>query len=266
MKTSFFSLVAIFLLMGVSLAQSPPEPAQAPSQGTPANPSNSAASNSSAQTPAPNGIAPGTVIPVELSKSLDSKKSKANDKIEAKISMDVLSHGQIVVPRNSKVVGHVTEAKAHSKESPESMVGVAFDRIIMKDGHDLPLQAAVQAIGRPLQSSPTFTGGGNEPMSGTAGGMPPSGGSSRGSMGGTTTGGPTYPSSYPTYPTGSASGSPSDNTGSTASSVTPLGPTSQGVIGIRGLSLNSSGQASVVASSSENVHLDSGTQLILRVQ
>src|SRR5205814_3964229 len=148
MKTSFFSLVAVFLLMGVSLAQSPPEPAQAPSQGTPANPSNSAASK---QTPAPNGIAPGTVIPVELSKSLDSKKSKANDKIEAKISMDVLSHGQIVVPRNSKVVGHVTEAKAHSKESPESMVGVAFDRIIMKDGHDLPLQAAVQAIGRPLQ-------------------------------------------------------------------------------------------------------------------
>ena len=91
MKTSFFSLVAVFLLMGVSLAQSPPEPAQAPSQGTPANPSNSAASK---QTPAPNGIAPGTVIPVELSKSLDSKKSKANDKIEAKISMDVLSHGR----------------------------------------------------------------------------------------------------------------------------------------------------------------------------
>ena len=266
MKTIFFSLLAISLLIGVSPAQSLPQSAQAPSQGTSANPSNSAAPNSSAQAPAANGIASGTVIPVELSKSLDSKKSKANDKIEAKTSVDVLSHGQIVVPRNSKIVGHVTEAKAHSKESPDSMVGVAFDRIIMKDGHELPLQAAVQAIGRPLQNSPTFGAGGNEPMSGTAGGMPPSGGGSRGSMGGTTTTGPTYPSSYPTSPTGSASGSASDNTGSAGSSVSPLGPTSQGVIGIRGLSLNSSAQASVVTSSSENVHLDSGTQLILRVQ
>src|SRR5258705_90091 len=53
----------------------------------------------------------GTVIPVELAKSVDSKKAKAGDKIEAKIPMDLLSHGKIVIPKNTKVIGHVTEAK-----------------------------------------------------------------------------------------------------------------------------------------------------------
>jgi len=35
---------------------------------------------------------------------------------------------------------------------------------------------------------------------------------------------------------------------------------------MKGLSLDSSGQASVVSSQTDNVHLDSGTQLILRTQ
>ncbi len=265
MRTFRFSLLAIFLPLAVALAQSSPEPAQPSSQDTSVNRQNSAGPDANAQTPPANGIVSGTVIPVELSKSLDSKKSKANDKVEAKTSMDVLSHGQIVVPRNTKIIGHVTEAKAHSKESPDSMVGIAFDRIVMKDGPEKPLQAVVQAIGRPLQNSPNF--GGNEPMSGTAAGMPAGGPGPRGSMGGApTTPPPTHPSSYPTYPTGDASGSPSDPTAPAGSTVSPLGPTSQGIVGIKGLSLNSTGQASVVSSSTDNIHLDSGTQLILRVQ
>src|SRR6266480_6225674 len=75
-------------------------------------------------------ITAGTVIPVELSKSVDAKKSKQGDNVEAKTTMDMLSHGQIVIPRNTKIVGHVTDAKAHSKESPDSKVEVAFDRMI----------------------------------------------------------------------------------------------------------------------------------------
>src|SRR5215813_9033031 len=74
----------------------------------------------------------GTVIPAELSKSVDTKKLRPGDKIEAKTSMDLLSHGQVVIPRNSKIVGHVTDAKSHSKESPDSKVAIAFDQIAVK--------------------------------------------------------------------------------------------------------------------------------------
>ena len=87
--------------------------------------------------PAAESLPPGTVLSVELSKSLDAKKSKANAKIEAKTATDLLVHGQIVVPRNTKIIGHVTEAKAHSKASPGSLLGITFERMLVKGGREM---------------------------------------------------------------------------------------------------------------------------------
>ena len=138
MNSGLFSVFAIFALTAMLGAQVSPQPAAAP--------------NSTMQAPATASLAPGTILSVELSKSLDAKKLKASDKFEARTAIDLLSHGQIVVPRNTKVIGHVTEAKAHSKESADSILGLTFDRMISKDGREIPLQAAVQALARPLQT------------------------------------------------------------------------------------------------------------------
>src|SRR5262249_22087847 len=124
--------------------------------------------------------------------------------------------------------------------------------VVMKDGHEMPIQAAIQAIGRPLQ---------NAAMSGDTGSMPsaapaPSGGGGMGSPMPTRTPTSTYPSSGSQTP-----GSTEDKSGS---SVAPLGPTSQGVVGMKGLSLQATGQASVISAENANVHLDGGTQMILK--
>ena len=238
---------ATFLLAAVSGAQVAPQPAPVP----PSTPATAAA----------NQLASGTVIPVELAKSLDARKIKANDKIEAKTVMDMLSHGQIVIPRNTKIIGHVTEAKAHSKQSPDSMVGITFDHVLMKDGRELPLQASVQAVARPLQTASTINP--QDPMNGSPGDLPTAGTGQRGSMGGSSNTSPTYPTGYPPH---AAAGSPSDPVTQVGSTVAPLGSTSQGVVGIKGLTLNSSGSTSVLSSNTDNVHLDTGAQLILRVQ
>ena len=74
---------------------------------------------------------------------------------------------------------------------------------------------------------------------------------------------PRAPDTASPLPAGNASGNSSQ---ATAETVTPLAPTSQGVVGMKGISLNSTGQGSVVSSANENVHLDNGTQLILRTQ
>ncbi len=144
-KKGLFLAPAIFAVAVMSLAQVSTEPATANSPGQPAA--------SKPQNPAPpsDTLAPGTLLAVELSKSLDARKTKANDRVEARTASDILAHGRIVVPRNTKIVGHVTEAKAHSKDSPDSKVGVTFDRMLLKDGREVPLQLAVQAIARPLQ-------------------------------------------------------------------------------------------------------------------
>src|SRR5439155_15817471 len=118
------------------------------------------------------------VIPAELAKSIDAKKSKPGDPVVAKTSQDLLSNGQVVIPRGTKITGHVTAAKPHEKSDPASSVGIAFDQIAIKNGPELPFQADIQAMGRPVQSAAAEAAG--NPMDSGA----PSSGSSNQSMGG----------------------------------------------------------------------------------
>ena len=215
-----------------------------------------AASPSREAVPAADALPPGTVLSIELSKSLDARKAKANAKIEARTASDLLVHGQIVVPRNTKIIGHVTEAKAHSKASPGSLLGITFERMLLKGGREVPLPAVVQAIARPLQ----FNNLENRPdalADAASSGMPGQRPASAGD--------PTAPSIPPKYPT-STIPEPSGLNVPSASTISPLAPTSRGVVGIKGLALETSGPVSVLTSNTGNVHLDSGTQLMLRVQ
>jgi hypothetical protein len=250
MSKGLFLAFVILVLAATSLAQVSTEPttANSPGQYTPANSQNSA-------TPA--GAPPsGTLLSVELSKSLDARKSKANDRIEARTATDLLAHGQIVVPRNTKIVGHVTETKARSKTSPDSMVGIIFDRMLLKDGHEVPLQVGIQAIARPLQYGSAAEA--SVPRADRPVGGAPTLPGQRAPMGDASASG--GPSGYP------GDLGPIDPMGRNTSTVIPLSPTSKGVVGIKGLSLDTSGPAAVLSSNTGNVHLDNGTQLILRVQ
>ena len=154
------------LVCGFSLAQSttatPGLPAQQSRAGQP-DPSNSRKATETLR------IAPGGVIPAQLTKSLDAKKVKTGDEIEAKVTQDLKSeNGAVIVPKDTKVLGHVTEAQARSKDQKESEVDIAFDRAIMKNGTDLTLPMSVQAIVAP----PSLNAGNSE--AGESMGMPPS--------------------------------------------------------------------------------------------
>ena len=69
--------------------------------------------------------------------------------------------------------------------------------------------------------------------------------------------GPSQPSPLPTGISAEAT---------STSTVTRLGSTSQGVVGINGLMLTASPQGSIVSSQKDNVHLEKGTQLLLKTQ
>lgn len=250
MKRLFFPTLILIVLAGACLAQDSPK-----------------AATTAAQTTASIQVAPGTIISAELSKSLSAKKLKVGDKVEAKTTVDLLSHGQIVIPRNSKILGHITAVKAHSKESPDSMVGIAFDQLLLKGGHELPLKAEVQAVGRPLNAFATSEhspmGASSPPVGDVSGGSvyPPMQSTGAATASATASAPQQPPQPYPTRASGS-----SEDTAPVGARVSPLGPTSQGAVGMKGLSLSTSAQASVISSKTENVHLDGATQLILRTQ
>ncbi len=260
MKHTLLRLVMVAVVSALAIAQAQ---TSAPQQQAPAERSSPAAAGS--QT----GVAlqPGTLIYAELSKSIDSKKAKAGDPVIAKSTQAVLSHGSIAIPRGAKLVGHLTTAKAHTKDQPQAELGIVFDRAELKDGTQVPLtSASIQAIGR-LSSAPGLDASSTADSSMGSSPSMGGGGISGGSRVGGSMGGMNSPIGVSPYPNPSGAGT--DPGAATPAPSTAggerLNASSRGVIGMSGVTLQSGPNGSVVAADQKNVKLDGGTELVLRV-
>jgi hypothetical protein len=214
-----------------------------------------ATSNSAAQAEAGTAALPsGTAVNAELNSSVDSKKAKVGDKVEAHTTDDIKYAGKIIVPKGAKLEGHVTEATARSKGDSGSTLAIQFDKAIPKKGEEIPLNVAIAAIAAPQRD---FSGGspgsGSDPI--TGGGAP------------TANGSPMATSHAPT-PTPGALNYPSAADGAMGSNGTgQLSAKSRGVYGLGDLKLmatsSEASAATIITSSGKNVRLDGGTRLLL---
>jgi hypothetical protein len=200
-------------------------------------------------------IGPGTVIPVELTKTIDAKKAKTGDEVLARVAQDVkTSSGEILVAKNTKVIGNITAVQARNKEQKQSEVGIAFDRAVTSNG-DVKLPMSIQAIVAPPGNGAGDAGGGYGSPGPATGGATAT--SPMGSRNGPMEGPPPPPSPSARADAGNHAQRP------------PITNSTQGVIGMSDLKLAASGQnasqGSVVSSEKSNVKLESGTILLLRV-
>src|ERR1035441_7166204 len=146
MTEQLFSKMALIGFIGFGLSASaqntPPLTPQNPAQQQTSQPSPQQAGSDQAGSdesvsqpksaqPSPaqgNGaprIAPGSVIPVQLTRSIAAKKVKVGEAVEGRVMQDLkAANGQGVVPKETRVVGHVTEVQARSKEQKESQIGI----------------------------------------------------------------------------------------------------------------------------------------------
>jgi hypothetical protein len=101
----------------------------------------------------------GTVIVIELLKSLDVKKAKIGDQVEGSVLQDLTYKDKVIIPHDARVVGHITEAVPSTKEQPQSRLGLVFEKIVLKDKRELPMQysAAVTALAPPIRMRSTST-------------------------------------------------------------------------------------------------------------
>ncbi len=212
----------------------------------------------------------GNTIHAALVKPVDARKNRPGDEVVAKTTEDVKSDGKVVLPRGSKIVGHVTEAKAHEKGQAESALGIAFDHAALKDGSFVPLSVAVQAVGSSATSAaaqtedefPMTSGAAAGSMSGAASGTARTGGGLFGGVGSTT-------GTLVNTETNVGGPAVHNASGVGAGTSSLLTSSSQGVIGLRNLNLASStsnSSSGTFTSPNSNVHLDSGTQMILQVR
>lgn len=280
-------LVLTVLLSAVCLAQNSTEvqPAGAASQsasvsadksGAQANSSSSAEITSQAaasgkqvnvQAASSNQLQAGSTVQAELSKPVDVRKNKPGDEVIAKTTQDVKSDGKVVLPKGSKIVGKVTQARARDKGQQVSQLGIAFDHAILKDGRQVPMAFAIQAISVSQAAAAASMADDSAAMEGNAGGMARasgSGGAGRSGATGGLAGGVASTAGGVVNTTGGAAG-----TTLHSAAGGELTSTSQGV-GIPGLTLSpvassTTTAGSVMSSSTSNVHLDSGTRMILKV-
>src|ERR1700676_4735738 len=133
-------------------------------------------------------LAGGTAINAELDSSIDSKKAKPGEQITAHITEAVRStDGRAILPKGTKLIGHVTKASARSNGQSEAMLAIQFDKAVLKDKQEVPLNnVVIQAVSAPAQRSAAYgsdldrataTGAPNSPgnnpsMSGSRGARP----------------------------------------------------------------------------------------------
>ena len=213
----------------------------------------------------------GTCLVVELSKSLNAKKLQPGDRVTAKVIQAVVVNGKVVIPRGSKLVGNVTETKARSKGDPESRLGIIFAKVTVKNGAELSLDAVVQALAPAPPSRVDQPDPMPPPQIGPATGSnaPQPMGTNRNSAAG---GGPKRTSAT-SSPNGSAALAPraaigtipNPKAGRLGNGVLSSG--SRGIFGLPGLTLRFTGAAQipVISSVRDDVKLESGMQMVVRV-
>jgi hypothetical protein len=211
----------------------------------------------------PGSLADGMTINAQLKSSVDSKKVKPGDAVTAETTETVKSSdGRTILPRGTKLIGQVTQASSRAKGDSESMLGIQFEKAVTKSGEEVPLNnVVIEAVAPPSSTASDFAPG----PSATGPAAPPSNPSMSGSAGARA--GSNTTGSNPANPYPGAAGQTETRGGYESG---PLPANSRGVYGLPGLSLgranSSNGESSVIASNGKNVHLDSGTRLLLVTQ
>lgn len=175
---------------------------------------------------------PQGIIPVTLTKSLDSKKMKEGDEVTAKTVASMHSPVGGDLPAGSKVIGHVTQSKARSKGDSESSLGIMFDKIDMPGGKSMDIKGVLQAVGPAPDTGPD-----------TGSSM---GGSNMNAGNGST----------------AAASSGMGMQGQKAAKM--LDPHASGVVGMKNMQLDSGN--SVLTSTGKEVKLDNGAQMLIKME
>ena len=198
---------------------------------------------------AANAIAHGA-FPVKVTKTLDSSKLKDGDAFEVETAGSFKLADGTLVPKGSKIIGHVVASKARSKGDPNSQLTLAFDRLSISGGKQMSLKGEVQAVFPPAEEpmAPNMASAGTS-----------QGGSARGS---TVGGGVSSPAGVSSGGVGVTDSKTGSDTQSSSSAQPVMDPKASGVQGMHDLSLADG----VLTSKGKNVKLGGGVRIIVTAE
>jgi hypothetical protein len=124
-----------------------------------------------------------TSVTGELEVKLDAKNAKVGDRVILKTTEKVQVSDGTVIPRGTRLVGHITEVQARDSSHGVSQIAIVFDRAELKGGQSLAIHTLIRGVnpnpGVTTMNSSDPMSATSDPLSGSA-----TTGGGRGSRGG----------------------------------------------------------------------------------
>jgi hypothetical protein len=88
----------------------------------------------------------GTAFNAVLSDELDTRKARPGDAVTAETAEDVTYQRSVVFPKGTKIIGHIVRATSGGRGRAGSALFLQFDKAVLKDGQEVILNAGIQAL------------------------------------------------------------------------------------------------------------------------
>jgi hypothetical protein len=80
-----------------------------------------------------------SVIGLQMETSLSSERSRVEDRVDARVSRDVMAAGRVAIPAGSHVLGSVTMVDKGGKLKSPARLGIRFHTLVLTDGSEVAL-------------------------------------------------------------------------------------------------------------------------------
>jgi hypothetical protein len=139
-------------------APAEPRPAAAPAPATPERPAPASVANqhvepvqepARAPEPPPAPAVPefrevvlpaASVMGLEVETAISSERARIEDRVDAKVTRDVMADGHVAIPAGSRVIGSVTLVDRGGKVKQPARLGVRFHTLVLADGREVSLR------------------------------------------------------------------------------------------------------------------------------
>jgi hypothetical protein len=85
-------------------------------------------------------LASSSVIGLQLETPLSSERARLEDRVDARVSRDVMAAGRVAIPAGSRMIGSVIEIDKGGKVKTPAHIGIRFHTLVLADGNQVALR------------------------------------------------------------------------------------------------------------------------------
>jgi hypothetical protein len=104
-------------------------------------------------------------VTCELDGKLDSKTARIGDRVVIKTMDKMQASDGTVIPRGTRLVGHVTEVRAYDEQHGPARIAIAFDHAELKNGESIAVHTLIRGVA-PSANAMTVPEGNDDSMMG----------------------------------------------------------------------------------------------------